>query len=158
MLEVYRATTMFYCNPFAQFMTATGDASTRHMALSADPDNRWWPLTFRHHGALSQVEEVGEEQYLAGTGADFITDFGLNAYNNRAAPPSAGLSGNLATLVSLIAFSCEPDPLDTVLINDRAWRHHRWRSHGRPDGRELNTMDAYWHILTSTQASIKEVL
>jgi hypothetical protein len=128
---------MFYCNPWAQFMTATGDASTRHMALSADPGNRWWPLTFRHHGALSRVEEVGEEQYLAGTGASFIADFGLGAYNNQHAPASGGLAGNLAILVALIAFSCEPDQLDNVLIHDRAWRRHRWRGHGRPDGREL---------------------
>ena len=118
-------------------MTATGDASTRHMALSADPGNRWWPLTFRHHGALSRVEEVGEEQYLAGTGAPFIADFGLGAYNNRHAPASGGLAGNLAALVALIAFSCESDQLDNVLIHDRAWRRHRWRGHDRPDGREL---------------------
>jgi hypothetical protein len=124
-------------------MTATGDASTRHMALSSDPDNCWWPLAFRHHGTLSRVEEVGEEQYLAGTGAEFIRDFGLGAYNNRDAPPSGGLSGNLATLVSLIAFSCEPDQLDNVLIRDRAWRHHRWRGHDRRDGRELNIMDTH---------------
>jgi hypothetical protein len=142
-LEIYRTTTMGYCNPWAHFLTATGDASTRHMALSADPDNRWWPLTFRHNGALSRVEEIGEEQYLAGTGAAWIDDFGLGAYSNRHAPASGGLSGNLAALVALIAFSCKPDQLDNVLIADRAWRHHRWRGHYRPDGRKLNTMNAH---------------
>jgi hypothetical protein len=134
---------MGYCNPWAHFLTATGDASTRHMALSADPDNRWWPLTFRHNGALSRVEEIGEEQYLAGTRAAWIDDFGLGAYSNRHAPASGGLSGNLAALVALIAFSCKPDQLDNVLIADRAWRHHRWRGHYRPDGRKLNTMNAH---------------
>lgn len=143
LLTVYNTRTVFWCNGWAQFMLATGDASTRDVATSDHPHNRWWPLTFRHDDtplALSRVEELGEEQYLAGSGRQFIADFGLGAYTPRDAPRSGGLAGNLAIIIALIAFSCQAARLDTVLLEHRAWRGRRWHSHGRSDGRKFPTV------------------
>jgi hypothetical protein len=138
---------LFYCNPWAQFMTATGDASTLNKAHSADADNSWWPLTFRHHGKLSRIEHGGGELYLAGSGSAFIADLGLSSHSNCDdsncdSPPSGGLAGNLATLVSLVAFSCKAKDLDHVLLLDQAWWHDRWQGHNRGSGRELNMISA----------------
>lgn len=134
-LTEYRASTIFWCNNFFQFMVATGDASARHMDESPDPQNRWWPLTFRHEGSLSRVEEIGQESRLAGSGP-WINSLGLSSYRNRKTCPAGGLAGNLAIVIGLIAFSCESEDLHDVLLRDRAWRGARWHGHNRGDGRK----------------------
>lgn len=136
-LSYYRTTTVFWCNQWTQFLTADGDVSTRNMATAAAPNNRWFPLTFNHEGALSQVNAAVEEQYLAGTDAGWISALGLTSHNNHHAPQSAGLAGNLPTVIALIAFSCQAHELNDVLLHDRAWRRHDWRGHNRAHGRKL---------------------
>lgn len=134
-LDCYKATTVFYCNPWTQFLTAFGDAGARDMTMSTEPNHRWWPLTFRHDRQISRVDVVGEE-YLAGTGATWVDQLVPNAYNNY--PPShqsAGLAGDLPTVISLVAFSCPYDQLDDVLLVDRAWQNHQWIGHTRQTGR-----------------------
>lgn len=117
-------------------MVATGDASLRDMDQSVEPNNRWWPLTFRHEGSLSRVSESGDEPRLAGTGG-WINGLGLSAYRHRHTTPAGGLAGNLAIVIGLIAFSCESTDLNTVLLNDRAWRRGgRWHGHSRENGRK----------------------
>jgi len=137
-LTLYRATSMFWCNEWTQFLTADGDVSTRDIATSLFPNNRWYPLTFDHDGALSRVDSAYEHQHFAGTGDNWIGPLGLRSHsnNNRHVPQSTGLAGNLSTVIGLIAFSCRADELVTVLLNDRAWRRNEWRGHNREHGRE----------------------
>lgn len=140
-LTPYRTTSMFWCNEWTQFLTANGDVTTRDIATALFPDNRWYPLSFDHNDALSRVDSAFEHQHLAGTGDNWIGPLGLRSYsnNNRHAPQSTGLAGNLSTVIGLIAFSCRADELVAVLLNDRAWRRNEWRGHGREHGSEWNT-------------------
>ncbi|TAQ89481.1 hypothetical protein B7494_g2238 [Chlorociboria aeruginascens] len=133
----YKTATMFFWDQFLQFATATKDASTSDMATAPIPDNRWYPLNFRHDGGLSRVDEVGEYPYLAGQGASWVPEFGLQSYNNTNsnAPISTGLAGNITTIVGLIALSCPEGRLDNVLMTQRAWRHYEWRGHPYGSGR-----------------------
>ena len=137
-LVTYRVNTVFYCNQWYHFFAAEGDASAWDIANSPFPNNRWYALSFRHHGGLSRIDLFGSQQTLAGSGAGWLNQLGLSAYDNLdpTAPQAAGLTGNLAILVALIAFSCRYQDLNTVLLNDRAWRNYQWRSHGRQHGRE----------------------
>jgi len=138
----HRATTIFYCNRFTQMLTANGDASLRNFETSNHPDNRWWPLTFLHDRALSRVTESGDEQDLAGTGGAWIHQLGLenNRNEDRRAPVSTGLAGNLATIIGLIALSCQEGQLQTIL-QAGVWDRFRWRGHNLPHGREFRF---YW--------------
>lgn len=121
-------------------MTVPDDPSTFHIATAEVPRNRWWPLTFQHEPEnrnLSRVQESAEEQYLAaGRGLRWISELGLDAYAHRHSPQNGGLSGNLAVVVGLVAFSCPASELDNVLLTDVAWHDSRWRGHSRGDGRE----------------------
>lgn len=136
-LTPYRTTSMFWCNNHTQFLTADGDVSTRDIATSDWPLNRWYPLTFDHIGTLSRVGHAFEHSDLAGTGANWIGPLGLASHNPRRGPQATGLAGNLSTVLGLIAFSCQANDLYDVLVNDRAWRHNgEWRGHNRGDGRE----------------------
>jgi hypothetical protein len=136
-LTDYRASTVFYCNRFDHFLTAQGDASMRDIANSPFPYHRWYPLTFEHHEGLSRIDFSGE-QHLAGSGAGWLNHLGLGAYDNQDpnALIAAGLAGNLATLIALLAFSCGFHDLDTVLLTDSAWRNYQWRGHNRQHGRK----------------------
>jgi len=136
-LVPYRITTMFFCNPWIQYLTASGDASTRNIEGSDFPDGCWWPLTFEHdRKGLSRVNEGGEHASLAGTGASWIKDLGLDTYKDRHrhAPKAAGLSGNLPTIIALMALTCQEGEFPDVLVNQRAWRDFRWKGHDREDG------------------------
>ncbi|KAG4434692.1 hypothetical protein IFR05_009838 [Cadophora sp. M221] len=133
-LGAYSTRTVFWCNPWAQFMVATEDASDRDMADSDDPHNIWWPLSFDHDGAISRVMESAESPYLAGSGPAWIADLGLSSYIHREDDSaSEGLSGNLATLFGIIAMSCSAKNFDSLL--PRALRDNNWRGHDRRDGR-----------------------
>jgi hypothetical protein len=110
------------------------------------PDNRWYPLNFRHDRGLSRIDTVGDEQSLASYGGRWVDQLGLAAYNYPDPDPEAeitppdppaseGLAGNLSILIALIAFSCRNHDLDTVLLTDRAWRRRQWRGHNRQHGR-----------------------
>ncbi|TVY34526.1 hypothetical protein LOCC1_G007809 [Lachnellula occidentalis] len=125
---LYRANTMFYCNPFDQFLAAEGDASDKDMADAPCPSNLWLRLYFRHQSALSRLDLGGSEPYLAGKTWS-INQLGLNFwYNpNKRAPLSSGLAGNLALLIALVAFSCRYNRLDTIL--QTSWRDHAWQPH-----------------------------
>ncbi|CZR56493.1 uncharacterized protein PAC_06381 [Phialocephala subalpina] len=141
-LTEYRASTMFWCNAWTQFLATRGDPSMRDMADSnqAEGRDRWWPLTFRHNGTLSRIEIAIEEQVIAGTGS-WIRRLGLDNYLSRRASDSGGLSGNLAMVIALIAFSCEARDLSKVLLDDTAWEGRRWRGHRRGDGSK-----SFWHV------------
>ncbi|KAH7389025.1 hypothetical protein BKA64DRAFT_128083 [Cadophora sp. MPI-SDFR-AT-0126] len=134
-LTTYCTRTVFWCDPWAQFMFATGDASTRDMENSTHPHNHWRHLTFENDGPVSRIVESGENQYLAGSGSAWIADLGLTSHVHRHAPAAGGLSGSLAITLGIIAMSCPASSFDTMLVMDRAWRHHRWRGHRRGDGR-----------------------
>lgn len=122
-LQQYRSTTLFWCNEFTQFQMMEADATTFDIATSAFPNNRWYPLTFRHDGTLSRVAASLEEQYLAGRDGAWINQLGLQTYQHRRNGPTNGLAGNLATIVALIAFSCnDGDALYNALIHEVAWR------------------------------------
>jgi hypothetical protein len=138
-LAVYRKATMFYCNPWNQFLTATGDVSTRDMTKAPFPDDCWYPLTFRHSGTLSRVDVAGGEQYLAVSGSRWIDHLGLRSYAPRNEPPldPGGLSGNLALIIALVAFTCRARQFDDILRIDRAWHGHSWHGHYRASGRKI---------------------
>ncbi|KAK0123984.1 hypothetical protein ONS95_008972 [Cadophora gregata] len=135
-LELYKATTMVWCNPFYQFMVAAGDATTRNIADTV-PGDTWYAINFHHEDALSRLDYVGN-QYLAGNDRSFIRQLGLSAYENpdEDAPRSSGLAGNLAMLIGLVAFSCKRRDLDRVLLTERAWRGNRWHGHNHSHGRK----------------------
>jgi hypothetical protein len=141
-LAVYRKATMFYCNPFDQFLISNGDASTRDMATAPFPDNRWYPLTFINEGTLSRVDVAGEGLYLAvsgsATGSLWVHDLGLLSYANQteSSSTSGGLGGNLAIIIALVAFSCRTTHFDDIL-RDRAWHRHAWLGHSRASGRKI---------------------
>ncbi|KAH7323996.1 hypothetical protein BKA65DRAFT_481778 [Rhexocercosporidium sp. MPI-PUGE-AT-0058] len=134
-LEIYKATTMFWCNPFYHFMVASGDATTRNLDSSV-PEDTWYAINFHHDEDLSRVDYVANQD-LVGNGRDFIADLGLNVYRNtdQDAPRSGGLAGNLAILIGLVAFSCKRRDLNEVLVRDRAWRGYRWHGHNHSNGR-----------------------
>lgn len=137
-LEIYRATTMFYSNPFHQFLVAKDDATKRELATDECPEDRWLTLQFHHEDTLSVLDYAADPD-LAGHEASFIRSLGLTSYENQEpdAPKAGGLAGNLAMLIGLVAFSCKRRDLTQVLIDDRAWRGHRWRGHNRSSGREF---------------------
>lgn len=139
-LTPFRAVTMFYCNPFTQFVVTDGDASSRNMEGAAAPQDRWSPLGFHHLGSVSYLDFAGEHPYLAGNRAGFIRRIGLDSYQAREenAPRAGGLAGNLAMLIALIAFSCRSRDLDAVLVEDQAWDYLQWRGHDRRNGCQLN--------------------
>lgn len=139
-LTQFKAVTMFWCNPFNQFVVTDGDVRFRNLPDSPTPQDRWYPLSFHHLDTVSYLDFAGEYPYLAGNRAGFIRRLGLESYQNQEdnAPRAGGLAGNLAMLVGLIAFSCRTADLDRVLIDDKAWRHHEWRGHERRHGRKSN--------------------
>jgi hypothetical protein len=135
LLPQYKTSTLFWCNNFTQFMTATYDVTTYNMADATTPHNRWWPLTFRNEGTLSRVEESAEE-CLASKGAKWISALGLKSYESDILPHvDGGLAGNLATIVGLVAFSCEPKRLRDILQVDWAWHGYQWQGHHKNHGR-----------------------
>jgi hypothetical protein len=144
-LTAYKTVTLFWCNPFVQFRTAMGDASTYDIATSAPPFNRWWPLTFRQDGAISRVDR-GKKMLLATEGSAWVTDFELTSHANHNAEKDmgvAGLAGDLAILVGLIAFTCQEKDFDHVLLMDQAWHRYKWRGHARHHGRESKDKAEY---------------
>ncbi|KAB8303736.1 hypothetical protein EYC80_005119 [Monilinia laxa] len=134
-LQHYRSTTLFWCNEFTQWQMIEEDATTIDIATSDFPNNRWYPLAFRQDGTLSRVSASLEEQYLAGKDGAWIGQLGLQTYRHRRNRPTTGLAGNLATIVALVAFSCNDDrALYNALINDIAWQR-QWRTHAAEHGR-----------------------
>ncbi|KAH7323994.1 hypothetical protein BKA65DRAFT_511855 [Rhexocercosporidium sp. MPI-PUGE-AT-0058] len=134
LIRTYSTRTVFWCNPWSQFMVATGDASDRNMADSEHPHNVWWPLSFEHDGGISRVTESAQSPYLFGTGPDWIAGLGLRSYKHREDDRAAeGLSGNLATLFGIIAMSCSAGSFDNLL--PRALRDNIWLGHNHQDGR-----------------------
>jgi hypothetical protein len=142
-LAPWKSVTMFYCNPFNQFVVTEGDVRTRNFPGSPAHQDRWYPLCFHHLDTVSYLDFAGEFPYLAGNRAGFIRRLGLESYQNQEdnAPRAGGLAGNLAMLIGLIAFSCRTGDLDRVLIDDKAWRHQQWRGHDRRHGRKSNSED-----------------
>lgn len=142
-LQPYKATTMFWCNPFYQFLAATGDASTRDIA-STESEDKWHAINFHHEETLSRIDYAGD-QYLAGNRAGFISQLGLTSYENQHddAPVAGGLAGDLAMLIGLVAFSCKRRELSQILINDRAWRNYQWIGHRRSSGSKLYSFIIY---------------
>jgi len=146
-LEWYHTATIIWCNPFYQFLVTQGDASIPIDADMEDEEEsdgeeekaviQWYPINFHHHETLSRIDYAADSQYLAGNQRNFIAELGLTSYQcqDDDAPVSGGISGNLAILIGLIAFSCTRQELRHVLINDQAWRGYRWRGHQRPTGR-----------------------
>lgn len=132
-LGLYKATTLFWCNPFDQFMAMPRDATGRDM----DEDDRWFPINFYHEGALSRLDYAAN-QCLAGAHARFIPALGLASYAHPAdrAPVAGSLAGDLALLLGLVAFACRWEDLDRVLVAERAWRDGEWRGHAHATGRE----------------------
>jgi hypothetical protein len=139
-LTPYRATSVFYCNPFYQFIAAIGDVSMRDMETAETPYDRWYRLRFRYDEALplSRLDIGGSEDYLVGTEANWVNQLGLSSYvsTDPSAPIVHGLSGDLTLLIALIAFSCESRYFDRVLLQDNAWYRYHWRGHNRHDGRK----------------------
>jgi len=145
-LEWYHTATIIWCNPFYQFLVTQGDASIPIDADMEDEEEsdgeeekaviQWYPINFHHHETLSRIDYAADSQYLAGNQRNFIAELGLTSYQcqDDDAPVSGGISGNLAILIGLIAFSCTRQELRHVLINDQAWRGYRWRGHQRPTG------------------------
>ncbi len=135
-LQLYKMTTMFWCNSFRQFVAAHGDATTRDIA-NEDLEHQWHPINFHHEETLSRIDYAGE-LYLVGNRATFSPQLGLTSYesNEDDAPIAEGLAGDLAMLVALVAFSCKRRELSRVLIDDRAWSSYRWMGHNRSPGRK----------------------
>ncbi|RAL61606.1 hypothetical protein DID88_009644 [Monilinia fructigena] len=134
-LQHYRSTTLFWCNEFTQWQMIEEDATTIDIATSDFPNNRWYPLAFQYDGTLSRLSASLEEQYLAGRDGAWIGQLGLQTYRHRRNRPTTGLAGNLATIVALVAFSCNDDrALYNALINDIAWQG-QWMTHAAEHGR-----------------------
>jgi len=127
-----------FCYP--EFIVTDGDASQRNMPEQHPPRDGWYPLRFDYVNTISYLNLEGDHNCVTGNGARFIHGLGLESYADREdnAPRARGLAGNLAMLIGLIAFSCRTQDLDAVLIDDRAWRHHKWTDHSRLDGRKLD--------------------
>jgi hypothetical protein len=144
-LTLYKAASVFYCNPFHQFFAAMGDVSIRDMETAEPLHDRWYRLRFRYDEAfpLSRLDIGGSEEYLVGANTNWVSQLGLSSYvSTDPSPPMAhGLSGDLTLLIALIAFSCEPRYFDRILIQDRAWHRCHWRGHNRHHGRK--EYDAY---------------
>jgi hypothetical protein len=135
-LEGYKTSTLFWCNNFTQFKMATCDVTTFNMAGAVAPYNRWLPLTFQNEGTLSRLEASADE-CLASRGTKWIGELGLASYESDMLPSrvDGGLAGDLATIVGLVAFSCEPKRLYDILQGDRAWHNYQWRGHDKSHGR-----------------------
>lgn len=129
---------MFWCDGFNQFLTVPGDATQDNVGEDEQVHFRWWPLSFRNEGTTtSRLIVSGEDIHLASRNSAWINGLGLNAHVHSGAPHIGELSGNLAILVGLIAFSCEPGYLDAVLMMDQAWDQGIWHGHHQgPHGRK----------------------
>jgi hypothetical protein len=130
-IEEYRAATMFYNRGF---VVAEGNASAREMRKKPYPLDRWFDLLFRHDGDVSRVDLKGDKSYLAWQASQQLVDsLGLdyhqNKNQNKQGRAGAGLGGNLAILLGLIAFSCRSGWLDSVLTNSTSgWNNYKWTS------------------------------
>lgn len=107
------------------------------------PQDEWQQLNFIAEDdvpGLSRIVDSGE-LHLFGTGARWIKELGMSLYDEKhhyRLPKAAGLVGNLATLIAIIAFSCEEEDLGKVLLKDKAWHKGKWKGHRREHGRELS--------------------
>jgi hypothetical protein len=136
-LAVHKCITMFYANIFDHFRIAEGDTTSYDMATSYFPYNRWYPLSFFNSDQfVSSVNISGDSQFLAGSAGNAessLRQLALDPYANRDpdAPDTRGLSGSLALLIGLVAFTCRHRDLTRALINDRAWINCTWTGHTR---------------------------
>ncbi|RDL40959.1 uncharacterized protein BP5553_00938 [Venustampulla echinocandica] len=135
--QYYRGATVFYGGSFFQFFTAQGDVGTRDICTSS-PEAGWHYLKFHHENRISRVDHDAPEEHLIVRSAGWIPDLLPEAYRSQStrAVNQGGLGGLLSIVVALVAFSCiDKNELHYALINDRAWRGHRWVPHGRESGR-----------------------
>jgi hypothetical protein len=129
-LEEYRLATMFYNRGF---VVAEGNASAREMRKKSYPLDRWFDLLFRHDGDVFRVDLKGGKSYLAWQAPPQVVDsLGLdyhqnkNKNKNKQGSERAGLGGNFAILLGLIAFSCRGNWLDSVLTNSTSgWNNYK---------------------------------
>lgn len=137
-LTQYHCATVFYCNTFANYYIANFDTTARDISTGGFGENRWYPLRFRNDGVLSRIDTWSNEPYLAGPGGSWVSALGLDPYKctNSDMPRCAGLSGDLAVLIALVAFSCKRERLGNILAPDGAWREYRWIGHRHSHGRK----------------------
>jgi hypothetical protein len=137
-LKIYRAITMFYND---DFVLAEANASARDMRDQKYPRDRWFGLRFRHGTSISRVDLTGDESYMAKQpNKQFAKSLGLGKYQKSdfSGSQNHGLSGNLAILLALIAFSCRCEALDKDLMSNSSGRKsYQWKPkpHG-PEGRK----------------------
>jgi len=122
-----------------KFRTCPGDASARNLY---DTGEIWHHLRFHHvgpYGNISYVDHAGTEDYIAGKSnmCPWHKQLIPQAYEcpDQETFNSAGLAGLLPILIALVAFSCEANRLNSVLLNDRSWRNRNWVRHDKSTGR-----------------------
>ncbi|KAI9779683.1 MAG: hypothetical protein M1835_004635 [Candelina submexicana] len=111
------------------------DATTEDVA--GNLKGEWQPLNFQQKRDYSYINCHGDMTLLPFPGsATWMPQLVPYCYNCRDTDrAAAGLVGKLPLLISLVAFSCSPDPryMDHVLKNHVLPRE--WRPHNYPSGR-----------------------
>lgn len=145
-LATYKSQSVFWSGNSLGFVTAPNDVSVTDIGSYSPPLHEWRQLNFcsdDYNPGLSRVVDAGE-LYLFGTGSRWINDLGMSVYDEEhhyPLPRATGLSGQLTTILAIIAFSCKEKYLEDILIRDRTWRRGHWRGHNKDHGRELCSRD-----------------
>lgn len=141
-LVYYNSASMMFCGNFLKFMAARGDVTARDIVRMEDD---WWPLMFDHHANyVSYLRTAGQHKQLAAPGhSEWLKsllpkayDYDVDNREGRAIPKSGGLAGDLPLIIGLVAFSCSPGKLDSVLREAKSWRGDRWIKHAFPRDRK----------------------
>ena len=137
-LTVYKTKSVFFRDKMIGFATTPVDASNISLRYREPPLNEWQELQFCGDAiaGLSRLTDAGE-QLLYGTGPKWIKKLGLSSHDDPKdyTPRQCSLGGDLPTVVALVAFSCEANKLEKILLQDRAWHGGVWYGHRETHGR-----------------------
>ncbi|ORY72107.1 uncharacterized protein BCR38DRAFT_331047, partial [Pseudomassariella vexata] len=115
----YSTRTVYHCGPFLPCVYAPCDASANIGAF-----DRWHALHFHHEHGVSRALANGGNRYIAGKHADWMEKHPIisQLYKNPypGIPRSAGLGGDFAIIIGLMALS---QPRGTI---DRAFQQRLW--------------------------------
>ncbi|KAI9707574.1 MAG: hypothetical protein M1836_000535 [Candelina mexicana] len=136
LLYSFRTATVFSQETDTSHLLAVEyDATAENVA--GNLKGEWQPLSFQQKRDYSYINCHGDMTLLPFPGsATWMPQLVPSCYNCRETDrAAAGLVGKLPLLISLVAFSCSPEPLYV----DYVLKHHvlprEWRPHNYPSGR-----------------------
>jgi len=109
----------------------------RHGQANPEEWQGWQPLCFDHIDAFSYLSNAGEHDYAKNARSDqpWVRMLLPSIYRDaaRSKPRKGGLIGELAIFLALIAFSMQPELMNSLL--PQMMSPGRWQVHNGADGR-----------------------